>query len=176
MALAESSYKKQMAPLYEEVELLRQMNEDLKQTKDLPLQERNVDGEIREKTIFLETDNLRLKEKNEFLQYELTKVKAQASGLQRICDNFRKRAEEEQSRPFAWQPDGDQIRKRSALLQQGLQEFRALNAVLLKKENLTQYEIEKNSEQISDLENIYSDLCQRLSRVGIKEDDLILQG
>lgn len=83
------------ALLLEEVAGLRRVNEELKSANDIYMSEKESVGDVRSRMVFLETDNARLREKNEFLQYELTKVKAQSAGLQRVCDNFRKRIEEE---------------------------------------------------------------------------------
>ena len=169
---AENDYKKKLAVLVEDNSSLRRVNDELKAATDGVLREKDNTGEARSRIALLEADNARLKEKNEFFQYELTKVKAQSMGLQRVCDNLRKRTDEQRPQSFEWQADGEQIRKRVVLLEQSIQEFRSLNDVLLKKENLTQYEMEKNREQVGSLENIYTDLCHRLSRVVITEEDL----
>ena len=42
----------------------------------------------------LEQANGSLQEKNKFLQYELTKSRAQASGFERICEGSKKRLED----------------------------------------------------------------------------------
>ncbi len=97
---AEIEYKKSLAVLSEDIALLRRANEELMSVHAAPLKETDNVGEVRARISLLETDNARLKEKNEFLQYELTKIKAQSAGLQRVCDNFRKKEEGLQARPF----------------------------------------------------------------------------
>jgi len=91
---AESDYKKKLAVLSDEISSLHRVNEEMKISIEASLVEKENVGESRARIVLLETDNARLKEKNEFLQYELTKAKAQSAGLQRVCDNFRKKAED----------------------------------------------------------------------------------
>jgi hypothetical protein len=98
---AEIEYKKSLSALFEDIESLRRVNEELKASRNItPVKENENVADVRAKISFLETDNARLKEKNEFLQYELTKIKAQSAGLQRVCDNFRKKEEGGQAHPF----------------------------------------------------------------------------
>ncbi len=100
VSFAEIEYKKSLSVLSEDIASLRHVNEELRAVQGAPLKEADNVGEVRARISLLETDNARLKEKNEFLQYELTKIKAQSAGLQRVCDNFRKKEEELQARPF----------------------------------------------------------------------------
>lgn len=94
VSAVEIEYKKNLAVLAEDVTALRRENEALLSASDPSSRETEPVSEVRSKMVFLETDNARLKEKNEFLQYELVKVKAQSAGLQRICDNLRKKEED----------------------------------------------------------------------------------
>jgi hypothetical protein len=114
-----------------------------------------------------------LEENNKFLQYELTKSRAQAAGLERICENSRKQFEEIARGIREVETDNQVLKSQTHILEQSLVDFKKLNAELLKREKLTQFEIEKNLDQIRNLEGIYGVFRSRLERLGISEEDLV---
>lgn len=112
-------------------------------------------------------------EKNSFLQYELTKSRAHALGVERICDNARRQFEGMSREVHDSELDNEALKKQSGLLEQSLSDFRRLNAELLKKEKLTQFEIESNRSQLKDLEHIYGVFRSRLQNAGAGDLQLI---
>jgi chromosome segregation ATPase len=132
------------------------------------------EGEIlRQHVTELEKLNSALEENNKFLQYELTKSRAQAAGLERICENSRKQFEEIARGIREVETNNQALKSQTHVLEQSLVDFKKLNAELLKREKLTQFEIEKNLDQIRDLEDIYGVFRSRLERLGISEEDLV---
>jgi hypothetical protein len=111
-------------------------------------------------------------EKNSFLQYELTKSRVQAAGLDRVCENSKQQLESLSRQVQDASFDRRELNKYSALLMNGLAEFKRLNAEFVRREDLSQFEVQKNRDEISDLERIYSGFLSRLEASGFKEEDL----
>jgi chromosome segregation ATPase len=176
--------QKEIALLSAELEALRLANEKLRSAQpDLPVaspegstdaDQPNCEGEIlRQHVTELEKQNSTLEENNKFLQYELTKSRAQAAGLERICENSRKQFEEIARGIREVETDNQALKSQTHHLERSLVDFKKLNTELLKREKLTQFEIEKNLDQIRDLEDIYGVFRSRLERLGISEEDLV---
>lgn len=108
------------------------------------------------------------KEKNSILQYELTKSRAQAVGVERICDNARRKFEGVSREVQAAEQDNILLKKQATVLEQSLKDFKRLNSELSKREGLTQLELENNRAQLRDLENIYQVFRDRLENAGVK--------
>jgi chromosome segregation ATPase len=83
-------YQRQADDLRREIDDLRQDNAALQAAQ--VAQQGQVLSEERLRD--LEQANLSLQDKNKFLQYELTKSRAQASGFERICEGSKKRLED----------------------------------------------------------------------------------
>jgi DNA repair exonuclease SbcCD ATPase subunit len=176
--------QKEIALLGAELEALRMVNENLRSAQTvLPVaspggnadsEPMKCEGEIlRQHVTELEKLNSALEENNKFLQYELTKSRAQAAGLERICENSRKQFEEIARGIREVETNNQALKSQTHVLEQSLVDFKKLNAELLKREKLTQFEIEKNLDQIRDLEDIYGVFRSRLERLGISEEDLV---
>lgn len=110
-------------------------------------------------------------EKNSFLQYELTKSRAHSVGMERLCDNARRQFEGLAMDVHDSEKDNVQLKQQSNVLEQGLMDFKRLNSELLKRERLTQYELESNRTQLRDLEHIYQVFRSRLQSAGIGENN-----
>ncbi len=111
-------------------------------------------------------------ERNSFLQYELTKSRAQAVGMEKIYENSRKQIEDLTRQISDARLDNKELKKQADMLGKSLSDFRRLNAELLKREKLSQFEIERNRGDLRDLERIYDGFRSRIERVGMSEDEV----
>lgn len=107
------------------------------------------------------------KEKNDFLVYELTKSRAHAVGVERICDNARLQFDGLAREARDTCQDNALLKKQSNVLEQSLSDFKRLNSELLKQEKLTQFELEHNRTQLKELEHIYQVFRSRLQSAGV---------
>lgn len=139
----------ELASLNKALEVLTEEKEDL-------------ESRIRE----LESVNAIQSEKNNFLQYELTKSRAQAAGLQKVYENSVKQVEDMTHAMDAAAMDNKELKKQTDVLENSLNEFRRLNSELIRREKLSQFEIEKSRGDIEDLERIYAGLRSRINRIG----------
>ncbi len=108
-------------------------------------------------------------EKSEHLSYELTKSRAHAVGVERICDNARRQFEGISREAHDTEHDNALLKRQSNALEQSLIDFKRLNCELLKREKLTQFELEHNRAQLKDLEHIYEVFRSRLQSAGVGE-------
>nr|CAX68905.1 hypothetical protein JG1_0190 [uncultured bacterium] len=174
-------YQSQLDSFYNEIEKLKRINNDLqKQTSDSvdhdavdqsllhgrinALIAENTDLKASAKAYELELALAR--ERGSQLQFELTKAHAQAVGFERIYENSRKQLESMSNEINESRIEQKDVSKKANMFEQNLVEFRRLNSELLKREKLTQFELEKNREQLEELEKIYSGFRTRLERIG----------
>ncbi|MBF0486121.1 MAG: hypothetical protein HQL16_06380 [Candidatus Omnitrophica bacterium] len=194
VARVREEYQKQLDEFYKEIEVLRRESdaskasdrelgqdvsrENSQKDNDLSTLQKAVDilrdekESISSRMRELEAVNAIQAEKNVFLQYELTKSRAQAAGLERVCENSKKQVEALSRQVEEARFDNRQLKRNSDVLETGLMEFKRLNAELVKREKLSQFEVEKNQNQIEDLEKIYSGFRSRLQKTGLREEDL----
>ena len=176
--------QKEIALLGAELEALRMVNEKLRSAQPVlsvaspggiaDADQMKCEGEIlRQHVNEMEKLNRALEENNTFLQYELTKSRAQAAGLERICENSRKQFEEIARGVREAEQDNQVLKSQTHIMEQSLVDFKKLHVELLKREKLTQFEFERNRDQIRDLEDIYGIFRSRLERLGISEEDLV---
>jgi hypothetical protein len=181
----QEQYLKDIALLAADLEAARKENERLRnvQTVDVTslspegdpdlAQSRREEDDLKNRVNELEKLVKTFEENNRFLQYELTKSRAQAAGLERICENSRKQFAEIARGAREAEQDNQALKSQTRILEQSLTDFKKLNVELLKREKLTQFEMEKNLDQIRDLEGIYGVFRSRLARLGISEEDLV---
>lgn len=141
----------------DEVSSLQKATDILREEKE------GLEARVRE----LEVQNAGQVEKNGFLQYELTKSRAQAMGLERIYENSRKQIEGLSRQVSDTRMDNKELKKQADVLEQSLNDFKRLNNEILKRETLSQFEIEKSRGDLRDLERIYNGFRSRLMQVGM---------
>ncbi len=102
-----------------------------------------------------------LAEKVESLQYELVKARAQSTGLERIGSNYKSQMEDLLKKINEAQSANDQLSQAKNRLEGILQELKSQNDELVKKDQLAQFELEKNRSQLLNLEREYEDFKAR---------------
>ena len=185
-------YQKQLEALYNEVASLKSDNEAMKASQAAqsekvsahPFLNAEAVEAFKEDMEVLRQDRVRLESRIEeleesargeqensgFLQYELTKRRAQAVGVERIGDYARRQFEAMSREARDAEQDNAVLKKQANVLERGLMDFKRLNSELLKREKLTQFELEHNRTQIKDLEHIYEVFRARLESAGVSVD------
>jgi chromosome segregation ATPase len=105
--------------------------------------------------------NAQLLEKNESLQYELIKARAQSSGLERVSFNYKNQLEDFLKKVSEAQASNEHLSQAKNRLEEVVQEVKLQNEDLVKKDQLTQFELEKNRSRLVSLEREYEDLKVR---------------
>lgn len=110
----------------------------------------------------LEQDVTKLKELNstlidkaKILQYELNRHRAQASGLERVCANFKTQVEEMFGQVEKAKKDNNRLLQERINLEAGVASLKSENVRLSERDKTYQHELEKTKEQISRFEKIY---------------------
>jgi chromosome segregation ATPase len=102
-----------------------------------------------------------LEKEHQQLQYELIKAKAQSSGLERVSFNYKNQLEDFFKKINAVQVTNDQLSQVKNRLEGMVQEVKLQNEELLKKDQLAQFELEKNRSRLVNLEREYEDFKAR---------------
>ena len=102
-----------------------------------------------------------LRHELESLQYELIKAKAQTSGLERVSLNYKNQLEDFLKKVNVTQASNDQLSQGKNRLEGMLQEIKLQNEELVKKDQLAQFELEKNRSRLASLEREYEDFKAR---------------
>jgi chromosome segregation ATPase len=110
--------------------------------------------------------NSSLSEKNDALQYELVKARAQASGLERVSFNYKNQLEDFFKKVNAVQVTNDHLAQVKDRLEGMMESVRSQNEELVKKDQLSQFELEKNRTRLVSLEREYEDLKARVAQGG----------
>ena len=139
-------------------EALHQELEALK-IEQIQLKQRYQDLEVTQQK--LQSENAQLIATNDDLQYELIKAKAQSSGLERVSFNYKNQLEDFFKKINAVQLSNDQLSQAKNRLEGMVEEVKSQNEELLKKDQLTQFELEKNRTRLMELEREYADLKAR---------------
>jgi len=103
-------------------------------------------------------------EKNEALKYELIKARAQSSGLERVSFNYKNQLEDFFKKVNAVQVSNDQLSQVKNRLEVVVEEVRSQNEELVKKDRLSQFELDKNRSRLQNLEREYEDLKARVQQ------------
>jgi chromosome segregation ATPase len=102
-----------------------------------------------------------LRHELESLKYELIKAKAQTSGLERVSFNYKNQLEDFFKKVNAAQASNEQLSQGKNRLEEMVQEIKLQNEELVKKDQLAQFELEKNRSRLASLEREYEDFKAR---------------
>ncbi len=89
---------------------------------------------------------------NENLRQEATKHRAQASGFERMCDNYKVQLEQALGRVAAMEKDQIELQATKNRLEEVLHEMEKQNQEFTKREKLSQFELEKTRSKLVALE------------------------
>ena len=143
---------------------------ELKQEKDALLlaPKAVIDESLGQELDALKFEQAQLKQKydelekeNQALQYELIKARAQSSGLERVSFNYKNQLEDFFKKINAVQVSNDQLSQVKNRLEGMVEEFKNQNEELAKKDQLSQFELEKNRLRLANLEREYEDFKAR---------------
>jgi len=104
-----------------------------------------------------------LRHELESLKYELIKARAQSSGLERVSFNYKNQLEDFLKKVNVAQVSNDHLSQVKNQLEGMVQEVKSQNEELVKKDQLAQFELEKNRSRLVSLERQYEELKTRLS-------------
>jgi chromosome segregation ATPase len=102
-----------------------------------------------------------LRHELESLKYELIKAKAQTSGLERVSFNYKNQLEDFFKKVNEMQANNEQLSQGKNRLEGMVQEIKLQNEELVKKDQLAQFELEKNRSRLVSLEREYEDFKAR---------------
>jgi hypothetical protein len=108
--------------------------------------------------------NTHLMEKNDLLQYEMIKARAQSSGLERVSFNYKNQLEDFLKKVNAAQVTNEQLSQVKNRLEDTVTQVKLQNEELVKKDQLAQFELEKNHSRLANLEREYEDLKARTQK------------
>jgi len=108
--------------------------------------------------------SLVLKQKCEGLEYELIKARAQSSGLERVSFNYKNQLEDFLKKVNEVQVTNEQLSQTKNRLEGLVEEIKSQNEELVKKDQLTQFELEKNRSRLVNLEREYEDFKARVQQ------------
>ena len=92
------------------------------------------------------------------LHNEITKHRAQASGFERMCDNYKIQLEQALGRVAAMEKDQIELQATKNRLEEVLREMEKQNQEFTKREKLSQFELEKTRSQLVALEKAYEEI------------------
>jgi chromosome segregation ATPase len=105
--------------------------------------------------------NTTLMEKNDLLQYEVVKSRAQSSGLERVSFNYKNQLEDFLKKVNAAEVTSDHLSQVKNRLEETVEQIKLQNEELVKKDQLVQFELEKNRSRLISLERENEDLKAR---------------
>lgn len=136
--------------------------QELVQAKEFINQLSLQNDQKNEQVSHLERDVIKLKELNntlidkaKILQYELNRYRAQASGLERVCANFKTQMEEMFGQVEQAKKENNRLIQDRINLESGVASLRSENVRLIERDKVYQQELDKTKEQIGRLEKIY---------------------
>lgn len=94
----------------------------------------------------------------------MIKARAQSSGLERISFNYKNQLEDFFKKVNAVQVTNDHLSQVKNRLEGMVEEVKSQNEELLKKDQLAQFELEKNRSRLVSLEREYEDLKARIQQ------------
>ncbi len=135
---------------------------ELEQAKEVVNSLSNQKNEESEHVVQLEKDVVKLKELNgtlidkaKILQYELNRYRAQASGLERVCANFKTQMEAMFGQVEQAKKENNRLIQDRINLESGVASLKSENVRLIERDKVYQQELEKTKEQINRFEKIY---------------------
>ena len=127
-------HQQQISEFRREIDSLQRDNEALKAAQaSQGAKQENVLSEDRVRD--LEQANNSLEEKNKFLQYELTKSRAQAAGFERICEGSKKRLEDMGSDIRSLENEKESLRRKAEELEKSLEFLKKTSPGLIDPKN-----------------------------------------
>lgn len=136
--------------------------QELAQAKEIVNQLSLEKEQKNEQVSHLERDVTKLKELNntlidkaKILQYELNRYRAQASGLERVCANFKTQMEEMFGQVEKAKKENNRLIQDRINLESGVASLKSENVRLIERDKVYQQELDKTKEQIGRLEKIY---------------------
>jgi len=153
------------AQIETELANLKAENVDLKaQLESANAKKSEPDEALRLELESLKSQQIPLQQKCEGLEYELVKARAQSSGLERVNFNYKNQVEDFLKKVDAMQVSNDQMSQAKNKLEAMVEEIKLQNEELVKKDNLAQFELEKNRSHLVDLERENGELKARLQQ------------
>jgi len=107
-----------------------------------------------------------LEKENQELQYEMIKARAQSSGSERVNFNYKNQVEDFLKKVNAGQAANDQLTQVKGQLEGMLEQVKLQNEELAQKDQLAQFELEKNRARLVSLERECEDLKARAQQQG----------
>jgi len=127
-----------------------------------------VDQTLHQELEILKSEQIQLKQKievleksNQELQYELIKARAQSSGLERVSFNYKNQLEDFFKKVNTAQASNEQLSQVKNRLEGMVEEIKVQNEELVKRDQLAQFELEKNRSRLASLEREYEDFKAR---------------
>lgn len=109
--------------------------------------------------------NTTLIDKAKILQYELNRYRAQASGLEKVCENFKSQMEEMFEQIEQAKKDNNKLLQERINLEAGFVSLKTENSRLMERDKTYQQELEKTKEQINRFEKIYQNFQSNVGGV-----------
>ena len=107
-----------------------------------------------------------LEKENQQLQYELVKARAQSSGLERVSFNYKNQLEDFFKKVSAVEVTNDHLSQAKNRLEGMVEQIKSENEDLVKKDQLSQFELEQNRLRLVNLEREYEELKARVQQQG----------
>ncbi|NTV28508.1 MAG: hypothetical protein HGA80_00310 [Candidatus Omnitrophica bacterium] len=106
-------------------------------------------------------------EKNVFLQYELTKSRAQAVGMERVSENARKQVEDMVRQVGEMRLANKELQSRYVDLGNSVEDLKRLNAELIRRERLASFKVNKDGVDGDVVEQVGDVFRSRLERARV---------
>lgn len=110
--------------------------------------------------------NSTLIDKAKILQYELNRHRAQASSLEKVCENFKNQMDEMFQQVEQTKKDNNRLLQDRINLEAGVVSLRTENSRLIEKDKIYQQELEKTKQQISRFEKVYKSFQVNIEETG----------
>jgi len=120
--------------------------------------------QLKEKYEELEKKHQQLEKDNEQLQYELVKARAQSSGLERVSFNYKNQLEDFLKKVSTAEASNEHLSQAKNRLEGMVEEIKLQNEELAKKDQLAQFELDKNRSRLVSLERECEDLKVRVQQ------------
>jgi chromosome segregation ATPase len=113
--------------------------------------------------------NATLIDKAKILQFELNRQRAQATGMERVCTNFKSQLEELFETVEKTKKDNERLLAERVNLENGFASLKSENSRLVEKDREYQMELQKTKEQMNRFSKIYDNFKSNLKDVS--DDD-----
>jgi chromosome segregation ATPase len=140
------------------------MRQELDSLKSEHAQLRQQSEDLKKSNQELSEANSRLTEKIGQMQYEMVKARAQSSGLERVSFNYKNQVEDFLKKVNSAQAANDQLSQVKNRLEGMVEQIKLQNEELVKKDQLSQFELEKNRSRLLNLEREYENLKAHLDQ------------